>query len=164
MGSIHPLLLKLLTRRVEFVLIGGVAAILHGASTFTKDIDVCASFTNENLDRIVEALHDLDPRYRMTPQKLKMPSDASQLYGYKNLYLQTNLGEIDLLSEVDGVGPYSLVKDHAEMITLDDMQVPIMSIEDIIQSKGFLGRPKDRQVIAELRLVQEVKRVRPKSE
>ncbi len=157
MGSIHPLLLKLLTNRVEFVLIGGVAAILHGASTFTKDIDVCASFANENLDRIVEALHDLDPRYRMTPQKLKMPSDASKLYGYKNLYLQTTLGEIDLLSEVDGVGPYSIVKDHAELITLGDTQIPVMSMEDIIQSKGFLGRPKDRQVIAELRLVQQAK-------
>jgi len=157
MGSIHPLLLKLLTNRVEFVLIGGVAAILHGASTFTKDIDVCASFANENLDRIVEALHDLDPRYRMTPQKLKMPSDASKLYGYKNLYLQTTLGEIDLLSEVDGVGTYSIVKDHADLITIGDMQVPVMSIEDIIQSKGFLGRPKDRQVIAELRLVQQAK-------
>lgn len=158
MGSIHPILLRLLASRVEFVLIGGVAAIVHGASTFTKDINVCASFDNENLDRIVEALNDLDPRYRMTPQKLKLPSDSSKLYGFKNLYLQTILGEIDLLSEVDGVGPFTIVKDHAELIALGDMQVPVMSIEDIIQSKGFLGRPKDRQVIAELRLVLETKK------
>ena len=93
----------------------------------------------------------------MTPQKLKMPLDASQLHGYKNLYLQTTLGEIDLLSEVDGVGPYSIVKDHADLVNIGDLQVPVMSIEDIIQSKGFLGRPKDRQVIAELRLVQQAK-------
>ena len=52
MGSIHPLLSKLLMNQVEFVLIGGVAAILHGSSTFTKDIDVCALILpTKNLDR-----------------------------------------------------------------------------------------------------------------
>lgn len=91
MDSIHPLLSKLLINRVDFVVIGGVAAIIHRATTFTQDIDVCASFDDENISRIVAAVADLDPRYRMTPQKLKVPQDASKLFGYKNLYLQTTL-------------------------------------------------------------------------
>ena len=158
MDSIHPLLSKLLINQVDFVIIGGVAAIMHGATTFTQDIDVCASFDNENITRIVAAMADLDPRYRMTPQKLKMPHDASRLFGYKNLYLQTTLGEIDLLSEVDGVGPFNVVKQHATFFEVDQARIAVMSLDDIIQSKGKLGRPKDRHVIAELRIVQQLKK------
>lgn len=158
MDSIHPLLSKLLTNQVDFVIIGGVAAIVHGATTFTQDIDVCTSFDNENIKKIVSAVADLDPRYRMTPQKIKMPVDATQLFGFKNLYLQTTLGEIDLLSEVDGVGPFDIVKKHATRFDIGEVQIAVMSLEDIILSKGKLGRPKDRHVIAELRIVQQLKK------
>ena len=57
---------------VEFVLIGGIAAVAHGASVVTFDVDVCCSFRPENLFRLQRALADLHPVHRMTPQKLPL--------------------------------------------------------------------------------------------
>jgi predicted nucleotidyltransferase len=153
MDSTHPLLSRLLQHNVEFVLIGGMAAIAHGSSKVTEDVDVCAPFHPENLRRIVEAVQDIDPRYRMTPKRLPLPTDSTALHGFKNLYLITREGQLDILSEVDGAGDFALLKQHAEAFLVEGNTVLVMGLDDLIRSKSHLGRPKDRQVVAELQLV-----------
>jgi len=70
MEKLSILLQKLITGGVDFVLVGGYAAVAHGASLMTRDVDVCCRFSLENLERLHKALVDLHPRHRMTLQKL----------------------------------------------------------------------------------------------
>src|SRR5271156_3145508 len=100
------LLKRLNDNGVEYVVIGGVAAIMHGSPRTTLDVDVCASLIEPNLSRILSMLRGINPRFRMRPDKLPVPDDPERLRGFNNLCLDTDLGTIDFLTEVSGVGAY----------------------------------------------------------
>ena len=103
--------LKLLTQNeVQFVVIGGVAAALYGSSMVTEDIDLCIPFTVENMDALLHALKAVGPRHRIIGDDRSLNESADRLSEFKNLYLKTELGYIDLLSEVKGVGDFETVK------------------------------------------------------
>ena len=70
MQSLSQLLLRLADSGVDFVIIGGFAGVLHGSSYVTRDLDICAVLTPENVKRLQTILGDLHPLHRMTPQKL----------------------------------------------------------------------------------------------
>src|SRR2546422_2662169 len=110
MSQLNQLVQRLITARVEFVLIGGFAAIAHGVSLMTQDVDVCCPFTPENVRAIYAAVADLRPVHRMTPQKLPFVWSAELCVGLKNLYLDTDFGPLDCLSSVLGVGEFDEVK------------------------------------------------------
>src|SRR5437867_4299277 len=110
MVSMRELLLKLNAENVEYVIVGGMAAVLHGSAVVTEDLDICAPMTPENLARIIRSLADLNPCHRMSPKKPKLASTAEALKGFKNLYLTTDAGQIDILGEIDGVGDFVAVK------------------------------------------------------
>src|SRR5215471_12866786 len=95
---------------VEFVVIGGVAAILHGATRVTYDLDICYSQSALNLKRLAKALAPFQPRPRGLPEDLPFFWDERTLGNKTVLTLQTNVGEIDLLAEVAGVGRYEQAK------------------------------------------------------
>ncbi len=110
------LLRLLLDAEVEFVIIGGVAAIAYGSATFTQDFDI-------------------------TP---------AELSANRNLYLLTDLGRLDLLSEVVPVGSYEQVAARAMTLELYGRPCRIISLDDLITVKHHLGRDKDRVVEREL--------------
>jgi hypothetical protein len=91
---------------VEFTLIGGMAATVHGSSLVTRDVDVCAPLGEPNISRILDALRDLRPRHRMRPDKMPVADDPARLRDIHNLYVLTNLGIIDFLSDLPGVGTF----------------------------------------------------------
>ncbi len=82
------LLLRLKEARVEFVIIGGVCGVLHGASLVTLDLDICCRFSLENLMRLQTAVKDLHPRHRLTANKLPLELTEELCKGLKNIYLQ----------------------------------------------------------------------------
>src|SRR5438132_13339861 len=114
----QALLLRLRVHAVDFVIIGGFCGIIHGVSLVTKDLDVSCRFTPANLRRIESAVKDLHPFHRLTANKLPLELTDELCGSLRNLYLQTDLGKLDCLSEVKGVGDYDAVLMRSVLFTL----------------------------------------------
>jgi hypothetical protein len=150
-----PRLLALLVEAgVRFVVIGGVAAIAHGASTFTRDLDVLIAFDAETIPRLLTALADHDPRNALDPARRPIPRDPASFEGYRNLYVSTDLGRLDLLGETPSGGLDELIG-RAVPMRLAGVTVPVIALDDLIAIKRALGRPKDLLVAAELEAIRE---------
>jgi hypothetical protein len=102
MAQLNQLVERLIVARVEFVLVGGFAAIAHGVSLIKQDIDICCPFTRENLHAIKAAVAGLHPVHRMTPQRLPFVLTDELCANLKNLYLDRDFGPLDCLSSVRG--------------------------------------------------------------
>lgn len=105
MQNLAELIRRLIQAKVEFVLVGGYAAVSHGVTLVTQDVDVCCRFTKDNLETLQGALADLHPVHRSRPE-LPLRLTEEQIVDLKNLYLKTDLGVVDCLGEVLGVGSY----------------------------------------------------------
>ena len=110
MTELNRLLQRLSDAKIDFVIVGGFAAMLHGSSLLTRDLDVCAVLTAENLDKLRDVFRDLHPVHRMTPQRLSFLDNPDPGSSLNNLYLQTDLGPLDLLSTITGVGDFERVR------------------------------------------------------
>ena len=155
MASTLDLLKRLSDHRVECVVVGGVAGVAHGSSVVTEDVDVCAPLSADNLARIWAALGDLRPRWRMSPGRPPVPDDPNEVAGFKNLYLLTDLGQIDILSEISGVGAYDDVARHSIVVDLGGVTCRVLDIDALILTKKAMGRPKDLQTATELEAIRE---------
>lgn len=153
MASTLEILRRLNQHEVEYVLVGGMAGVLYGSSLVTEDVDVCTPFEPKNLAKIVSALGDLNPRHRTNPNHPPMALKAVDLAGFKNLYLITDLGQIDLLSEISGVGGYPEVSRHSIAANLRDLVCKVLDIDSLIRARRAVGRPKDLQAVAELEVI-----------
>jgi hypothetical protein len=85
----------LIRHRIEFVVVGGFAAVAHGVTLLTQDIDVCYGFTPENVMHLQEALADLHPVHRMPPERPPLRLTLETAAGLRNLYLETDWGQLD---------------------------------------------------------------------
>jgi hypothetical protein len=144
--------------RVRYVLIGGVAATLHGSPLPTRDTDVCPSPDDANLDRLAAALSDMGSRVRSpdAPEGIPFACDAAFLRQMKMLNLKTRFGDLDLSFEPSGTGGYEDLAPRAVRFDLgQDLVVPAASLEDVIRSKEAANREKDRQALPALRLLLE---------
>ena len=94
--------------KVDCVIVGGIAALIHGSLLLTNDVDVCYARDPENLRRLVGALQSVHARLRNAPEGLPFILDAETLKRGLNFTFTTNIGDLDLLGEVRGVGHYEL--------------------------------------------------------
>jgi hypothetical protein len=147
------LLGRLHEEKVQFVIVGGFAAILHGGSVVTEDVDICCRFTSGNLLRLQKALADLHPVHRLTPKKLPLALTAVRCRGLKNLYLQTDWGVVDCLSEVLGVGDYASVRKQSIAVKLPFGNCRVLGLDALIKAKEAMGRPHDLKSVEELKAV-----------
>ena len=136
--------------QVEFVIIGGWAAILHGSDYVTKDLDICFSRDRENLKRLAAALAPHHPRLRDLAVELPFVWDESTLRNSSVLTLTTDLGAIDLLAEVPGVGSYDDALANSVVVRAFDRDVRTLDLRTLIRSKRAAGRAKDLAILAEL--------------
>lgn len=150
MQQTPELLRLLLDAQVEFVLIGGVAAIAYGSATFTQDCDIVAPFNEANFARLLGALTPYHPRYALAVPKRAVTESPGELATYRNLYLLTDLGRLDILSEVQPLGPYPNVAAGAVTLEIYGRPCRIIGLDDLITVKHHLGRDKDRLVEREL--------------
>jgi len=153
---IEPPLKSLVENKVEFVIIGGVAIIAHGVPYATFDLDFCYARSLENLKKIVAALAPFKPRLRGFPTNLPFTWDERTLQNGTNFTLETDIGDIDLLGEVAGVGSYAEVFANSTTLKLFDDDVRVLSLDDLIKAKRAAGRPKDLFVLPQLETLQEV--------
>jgi len=155
MKFIEPPLKSLIENEVEFVIVGGVAIIAHGVPYATFDLDFCYARTTENLKKIVAALAPFNPRLRGFPKELPFVWDERTLQNGTNFTLETDIGDIDLLGEVAGVGSYNEAFANSITLKLFEDNVRVLSLEDLINSKKAAGRPKDLLVLPQLETLQE---------
>ena len=156
-GIYLDLLARLVQHEVRFVLIGGYACIVHGGTLNTVDIDVCCDFTPDNLLRIQQAISDLHPVHRMTPQRLPFSLTNEACQHLNKLYLDTDLGQLDCVSTVQGLGDFEHVKKMSEIIEIDDITLNVLNRAALIKSKKAMNRPRDREAVRELEAIIKVR-------
>ncbi len=155
MANLNRLIERLCDADVDFVIVGGFAAMLHGSSLVTRDIDVCAVLSAENVDKLRAKLGDLRPVHRMTPQKLPFSDNPSPGASLQNLYLETDLGPLDILGSIKGVGDYDRVRAASIEVDLFGRCCRVMSLDDLISAKESLGRDKDLLAVTVLRAIRD---------
>ena len=153
------LLTSLVDKEVEFILIGGVAANVHGAARATFHLDVLYSRSRKNFAAIVSAVSPLNPYLRVAPPGLPFRFDEKTLASGLNFTLTTSLGDLDLLGEVVGGGTYESVLPGSISIEISSRKIRCVSLEQLISLKSAAGRPKDFEGLAELRAIQDARRV-----
>jgi len=152
-ANLNRLIERLCDADVDFVIVGGFAAMLHGSSLLTRDLDVCAVLSEKNVGKLRATLRDLRPVHRMTPQKLSFIDNPSPGASLQNLYLETELGAVDILGSIKGVGDYDRVRASAIEIELFGRRCRVISLDDLIRAKESLGREKDLLALKELRSI-----------
>lgn len=140
---LRELLRRLTEGGVDFVVIGGVAVILQASPRLTKDLDICYSPDNENLERLGTVLVELQAKLRAVDEDLPFVPDGHTLRRTQILTLTTPDGGIDLLVDPDGSPGYPALRRRASEIDVDGILVRIASIEDLIGMKRAAGRPQD---------------------
>jgi hypothetical protein len=156
-------LLEALARHgVRFVVIGGIAALSQGSPLPTEDVDVTPERDDENLDRLVAALGDLDARLRTgVDDVVPLPRDSRLLAQAETWTLTTKYGDLDLVFSPPGTGGYDdLRRDAFEVDLGRDVRVRVASLADVIRSKEASNRPKDRAQLPALRQTLERLRAR----
>ncbi len=135
---------------VEFIVIGGVAASVHGSARLTYDLDIAYRRTETNIKRIVAALAPHEPYLRGAIPGLPFRFDEETVKRGLNFTLTTKLGDLDLLGEVAGGGTFDNLREHAVEVKLFDVDCLCLNLDKLLHVKRAAGRPKDLEVVAEL--------------
>ncbi len=150
MTDFELLLRTLAAHDVEFVIVGGMAATLHGAARLTQDLDVVYRRTPENLARLRAALAPLSPYPRGAPPGLPFRWDEQTLARGLNFALTTEAGDLDLLGEIVGGGRFEDLASDAVEVPIFGVVCRTLALDRLIDVKRAAGRPKDFEAIAEL--------------
>jgi len=153
MDDLKDLLHRLHAHDCRFVLAGGFGSVAWGSSIATRDVDVACDMSPVNLRKVWQALADLEPRHRMGSQGMPFTEEDAARSGWKNLYLSTRNGQLDLLGEVMGIGPFEECLNRSVPITLAGQEIRILSLDAMIHAKRAMGRPKDLQTVLELEVI-----------
>ena len=135
---------------IECIIVGGLAATIHGSSRLTQDIDIVYERSDENIERLVRALAPHDPYLRGMPPGLPFEWSAETLRRGLNVTLITTVGDIDILGEIGGGGSYDDLLPHTITVDLFARTYRCLDLPHLICVKRAAGRPKDLEVIAEL--------------
>ena len=149
------LLRRLVDGGVDFVLVGGVAAVVHGSARATFDLDVVYSRAPDNLARLVAALAAIHPYLRGAPPGLPFSLDLPTLERGLNFTLTTKMGDLDLLGEIVGGGGYQDLLPYTETFTVSGFTCRCVGLAKLIALKRAAGRPKDNEILAELEALRE---------
>jgi len=145
---------------VGFVLIGGAAIAAHGSACVTFDLDVCYGRSQRNIERLVNALAPYHPRPRGAPADLPFSFDVQSVLQGMNFTLTTDLGDLDLFGEVQGIGSYGEAAARATPVELFGRSCLVLSLEGLIASKRAGGRARDLAVLPELEALRELELLR----
>jgi hypothetical protein len=153
MLPLSQLIKTLIDADIDFVVVGGFAAMLHGSTLMTRDVDVCAVLSNDDVEKLRSALRDLHPTHRLTPQRLSFLTNPDPGVPVKNLYLETDVGSVDLLSSILGIGDFAAVRSESLEIELFDRRCRVISLDALIRAKEAVGRERDWLAVKELKAI-----------
>jgi hypothetical protein len=140
---------------VQYVLIGGLAAAIHGADYVTGDVDVTPALGDDNLRRLSVALGELHARVRVDgePDGVPFSHDAASLAHAKVWNLTTDAGDLDITFMPAGTKGYADLRAHATVIDILGVPTTLASLGDVVRSKEAAARPKDLEALPALRVL-----------
>ena len=137
---------------IRYVVIGGVAAIAHGASRRTGDLDICYDTTEANRELLAGTVNRWNPHLRVTgDERIPFPLDTRALAEVETLTLDTDQGALDLFHDVPGIGAYDDCVRDSVRVAVGDTPVPMLGLEALIRAKETAARGKDLKALPELR-------------
>jgi len=149
-----PILHTLLEHRVDFVLIGGLAGIIHGSSYPSYDVDVAYARDDDNLERLAAALRELRATLRGALKDVPFQLDAKTLKNGAHFTFETEFGSLDILSDPDGAPPYiRLREDAGEPVEFEGEWIRVATLDHLIAMKEASGRNKDKLMATEYRVL-----------
>lgn len=149
---------RLTSRGVDFVVIGGIAAVLHGSARNTYDLDICFATDDVNLQALGEVLVDLGARLRGVDDDVAFVPDATTLRRIQVLTLDTSEGYLDVLASPAGAPPYKALAANADRFDVGGVAVRVAAVDDLIAMKRAAGRDKDLIDVAELEAIARLRR------
>lgn len=159
-NRLSSLLSLFINAKCDFIVVGGVSAVLNGAPIQTYDVDVVYAQTDENIVRLLAVLGNLNAVFRIQPERRLRPQ-ASHLKGSGHLNLLTDKGPLDLLAFIgQNVAYEDLLVDATEMDIGDGRMAKILNLEKLIAFKEQLCGEKDIAVLPILRQTLKEKRRR----
>jgi hypothetical protein len=152
------LLERLVGAGVDFAIVGGYAGVVHGCTYVTQDVDICIDLAPANLVMLQRALTGLHPVHRMTPGRRPLELTPENAAGFTNLYLDTDLGRLDCLGYIEGIGAYDQVKQASETMAVAGVELHVLTINALIKAKEAMHRPRDHEAIRQLKAIEAIKR------
>jgi predicted nucleotidyltransferase len=143
---------------VEFIIVDGVAATIHGSARVTQDLDIVYARTPENIARLAAALAPQRPYLRGAPPGLPFRWEAATIRRGLNFTLTTTLGDLDLLGEIVGGGTYVDLLPYSDVAKVSGVEYRCLGLTRLIHVKRAAGRPKDLEAVAELEALREEQR------
>ena len=141
--QLRELLARLVEHQVRFSVIGGVALIARGVQRSTEVLDIAYARDRENLRRLAGALAAVHPRLRGVPSDLPFALDEASLRAGLNFTLDTDLGPLDLLGEVTGLGSFDHVDAASSELEIAGTRLLVLTLDGLEVAKRASGRPKD---------------------
>lgn len=129
----------------------------HGSAQLTRDLDTCYHRTRANVQRMTELLQTIHPRLRGAPPGLPFRLGAETVLQGLTFTLATDLGDLDLLGEVAGIGSYEAARAASDEVEVFGRKCLVLSLEALIRAKRAAGRPRDLAVIPELEALRELR-------
>jgi hypothetical protein len=148
---------RLVQGQVEFVVVGGVSAMLQGVEVTTLDLDICYRRSPENIARLARVLAPLQPRLRGLPPDLPFTFDERALQLGSNFTLTVGTESLDLLGVMSAIGGYEQIVNDAKEAIIGSYPVKLLSLAHLIATKEAAGRPKDMLALPLLRAALEAK-------
>jgi predicted nucleotidyltransferase len=142
---------------VRFVLIGGMAGIFLGSTTVTQDLDICYAREKDNPAKLAAVLKALSARPRGLDRTLPAVVDARTLRNGSNFTFETSAGPLDCLAEASGGFNYTNLAPNATTEAFEGMDIPVVSLDDLVRMKRAAGRPKDLIEVENLSALREVR-------
>jgi hypothetical protein len=140
------------TAGIRYVVVGGVAAIVHGATRRTEDLDICYASDRENLELLAATVNSWEPHLRVSSgERIPFPLDVRALADLQAITLETSQGSLDLLQTILGVGGYEDCLRDSIVAEVGDIRVRILGLQALIRSKEAAARGKDLRILPELR-------------
>ncbi len=130
----------LVEHELRFIVVGGVAAVLHGVPLYTGDVDVLYALDDENVDRAMRAVEAMDARFRERPD---IAPARSHLASRGHKLLTTRFGHVDMLGFIGKDRDYDQLLAHSVRLQISDLEVDVLDLPMIIAIKEELGHPKD---------------------
>ena len=149
-ADLEALLRALVSAGIDLIVVGGAAAVIHGAPVTTLDLDIVPDQAPDNLARLLATLDRLNARFRPILPERDIAPTYQHLAGTGQLNLTTSEGPLDLFRLHDGRGYAELVA-HSREVDADDLHVRVLDLETLIAIKASTGRVKDQLVVGLLR-------------
>jgi predicted nucleotidyltransferase len=154
----EEIIAALVRAKVRFVVIGGVAATIQGSARFTNDIDICYDTAPDNVERLVKLLAGWNAYLRGVEQGLPFVMDSKAFRITPVMTLTTDVGDIDVLDVVPGLGDFAAVLEASELVGIRDVEFRSLKLDALIASKRAVGRPRDVEHLIELEALRALRR------